>query len=68
MRTPTGWGPARNLGDINTASTEFCPFVSHDGRYLFFTRATPREGLPPERNIHVARFDVLLDRLGLRVD
>jgi Tol biopolymer transport system component len=65
-RTPTGWGPAKHLGDaINTASTEFCPFVSHDGKYLFFTRATPREGLPPERNIYVARFDVIRARLGI---
>ena len=64
-RTASGWSPARNLGAaINTAATEFCPFVSHDGRYLFFTRAVPREGAPPERNIYVVRLDALLRRLG----
>ena len=66
-RTPDGgWTPARNLGPtINTAATEFCPFVSHDGRYLFFTRATPQPGgAPPVRNIHVVRLDVLLEKVG----
>lgn len=60
------WTPARNLGPgINTAATEFCPFVSHDGRYLFFTRATPQpDGAPPVRNIYVVRFDVLSKRMG----
>ncbi len=33
------WGPLLNLGDaINTADTEFCPMVTPDGRYLFFSR------------------------------
>lgn len=61
-RTATGWSPAVNLGkSINTPATEFCPFVTADGRYLFFTRATPRAGgAPPERNIHVVRFDLVL--------
>ena len=64
-RTPTGWTPARNLGPtINTAETEFCPFVSHDGRYLFFTRAIAQPGgAAPVRNVYVARFDVILARL-----
>ena len=64
-RTPTGWGPAVNLGPtINTPATEFCPFVSPDGKYLFFTRAVPRTGAQPERNIFVVRFDALLKRIG----
>jgi hypothetical protein len=34
------WGPAINLGPaINTADTDFCPMVTPDGRYLFFSRA-----------------------------
>lgn len=37
--TDSTWGPAINLGpDINTAETEFCPMVTPDGRYLFFSR------------------------------
>jgi len=33
------WGPPVNLGNtINTADTEFCPMVTPDGRYLFFSR------------------------------
>ena len=63
-RTATGWSRGVNLGPtVNTAETEFCPFVSHDGRYLFFTRAVAREGAQPERNIHVVRFDALLRRV-----
>ena len=34
-----GWGKPVNLGDtINTPATEFCPMVTPDGRYLFFSR------------------------------
>jgi Tol biopolymer transport system component len=33
------WGPAINLGStINTPDHEFCPMVTPDGRYLFFSR------------------------------
>jgi hypothetical protein len=33
------WGPAINLGSaINTADTDFCPMVTPDGKYLFFSR------------------------------
>jgi len=32
------WGKSRNLGEIiNTPGPEYCPFVSHDGKYLFYT-------------------------------
>ena len=34
-----GWSEPVNLGDtINTPATEFCPMVTPDGRYLFFSR------------------------------
>lgn len=33
------WTKAKNMGSkINTEEHEFCPFVSQDGKYLFFTR------------------------------
>ena len=33
------WGAPVNLGStINTADTDFCPMVTPDGRYLFFSR------------------------------
>ena len=32
------WSPAKNMGDlINTEGHELCPFVTKDGKYLFFT-------------------------------
>lgn len=35
----SSWGPAINLGAaINTSDHEFCPMVTPDGRYLFFSR------------------------------
>lgn len=39
FRDPVGeWMPAVNLGErINTPSSEFCPTLSPDGSYLFFT-------------------------------
>ena len=33
------WSPAKNMGDaINTSSYEFCPYVTPDGKFLFFSR------------------------------
>lgn len=34
------WGVARNLGSaVNSPKSECCPFVSRDGKFLFFIRA-----------------------------
>jgi hypothetical protein len=63
-KTPTGWTTARNLGaQVNTPAVEFCPFVSRDGRYLYFTRVVTLPDQRQERNIFVVRFDDLLERL-----
>lgn len=33
------WQKAKNMGSVvNTAGYEFCPFVTSDGKYLFFSR------------------------------
>jgi hypothetical protein len=33
------WQPAKNLGkEINAERTEYCPFVTPDGQYFFFTK------------------------------
>lgn len=33
-----GWTPAVNMGNtINSDRLDYCPFVSHDGKFLFFT-------------------------------
>jgi glyoxylase-like metal-dependent hydrolase (beta-lactamase superfamily II) len=39
FKNPDGtWGEAINLGDaVNTPATNFCPSVSSDGKYLFFS-------------------------------
>ena len=38
-----GWTQAVNLGDaVNTEHLEFCPSVSRDGKYLFFTSNRPK--------------------------
>jgi len=40
-----GWTRAVNLGDaINTSATEFCPKVTPDGKYLFYTSRSTGEG------------------------
>jgi hypothetical protein len=34
------WTPAKNMGDaINTNGYEFCPYVTPDGKFLFFSRS-----------------------------
>lgn len=41
-----GWGALVNLGpDINTAGLEYCPMLTPDGKYLFFSR---RRSEPPD--------------------
>jgi hypothetical protein len=58
------WTTPRNLGPlVNTTAVEFCPFVSRDGRYLYFTRVTTIDPQRAERNIYVVRFDALRERL-----
>jgi Tol biopolymer transport system component len=58
------WTRPRNLGPtVNSNGTEFCPFVSRDGHYLFFTRISPPGVSPLTRNIFVVRFDELRDRI-----
>ena len=33
------WQAAKNMGNaVNTSGYEFCPFVSADGKHLFFSR------------------------------
>ncbi|MET2984435.1 TolB-like translocation protein [Aureibaculum conchae] len=32
------WSKAKNMGEVvNTSGHEICPFVTHDGKYLFYT-------------------------------
>jgi Tol biopolymer transport system component len=55
------WTPPRNIGPlVNTPATEFCPFVSRDGKYLYFTRITPTGPQSVVRNIYRVRFEALL--------
>jgi len=46
FRTDDGsWSPAVNMGDeINTSATDYCPKVSPDGRFLFYTSRSTGEG------------------------
>lgn len=46
VRTPDGrWSELAALGDeVNTALTDYCPSLSADGRYFFFSRRTPQGG------------------------
>jgi Tol biopolymer transport system component len=63
-RSGKTWTAPRNLGSlVNTDATEFCPFVSRDGRFLYFTRITSSAGGQLERNVYVVRFDGLRERL-----
>jgi WD40-like Beta Propeller Repeat len=57
-KIPSGWTTPTNLGPtINTTGTEFCPFVSRDGRSLYFTRVSTLADKRVVRNVYVVRFD-----------
>jgi Tol biopolymer transport system component len=39
------WSPPRNLGEVmNADRSDFCPMMSPDGQYFFFSSARPRFG------------------------
>lgn len=46
FRQPDGrWGELQNMGaDINSDKSEYCPKLSHDGKYLFFTSQRSGKG------------------------
>jgi Tol biopolymer transport system component len=55
------WTPAENLGDlVNSPAREYCPFVSPDGRYLFFTSERAFTDDPLARAL---TFDELTERI-----
>lgn len=44
-RTDGSWGEPVHLGDtVNTDQTDFCPFVTPDGKYFFFSRRHTVDG------------------------
>ena len=44
-RSDGGWGEPVHLGDkVNTEHTDFCPFVTPDGKYFFFSRRHTVDG------------------------
>jgi Tol biopolymer transport system component len=41
LKPDGGWSDLKNLGpEINSDQTDFCPMVTPDGKYLFFSRRT----------------------------
>jgi Tol biopolymer transport system component len=55
------WSSPRHLpAAINSTSIEFCPSLSPDGRYLYFTSARPMEMISPE---HAVTYRDVLGRL-----
>jgi hypothetical protein len=67
FRRQGAWTTPRNVGPlVNTSATEFCPFVSRDGTYLYFTRITPTGPQSVVRNIYRVRFEPILAGLAAR--
>lgn len=72
FRDGTQWSAPRNLGDsINTSAREYCPAVSPDGQYFFFTSkraapAGPATGAKPPQTVDglTAQYDAIENGLG----
>jgi len=56
------WAPARNLTDLNSKNLDYCPFVSPDGKTLFFT--SERHQLPVSFTGSKATFQKIKDVAG----
>lgn len=59
FRTGSTWGPPINLGpSINTPDIDFCPMVTPDGKYLFFSRRYGEGGWETAKDADVFWVDV----------
>lgn len=59
------WTPARRLPfPINTEATESYPFVSPDGRYLFFTSERNFVSIPMRKKIDYRELQTMLHKAG----
>lgn len=59
-RRGESWSEPQNLGArVNSEATEFCPMVSPDGRYLYFSRIPRVNGVAQSNEIWVVAIDVL---------
>jgi Tol biopolymer transport system component len=65
FRSGSTWGPPINLGpSINTADVDFCPMVTPDGKYLFFSRRYGEGGWDTAKDADVFWVDVaVVERL-----
>lgn len=67
FRDPDGsWHEAVNLGpEVNTPALEYCPFVTADGRWLFFSRKGAAGNVhPTDRPLDLAEFMAWTDAPG----
>jgi Tol biopolymer transport system component len=56
------WMPAKNLGDkTNSRYLDYCPFVSADKKYFFFTSDRMDTDLFSDKNLNWAAFNALAD-------
>lgn len=59
------WSPARNLGpEINSARNDYCPTVSHDGRYLYFASERGFSDAPLARPVATEEWTRMLGAPG----
>ena len=62
-RTGDGWSTPQDLGPrVNSTAVEFCPMVSPDGRWLYFSRIPVVNGVQQSNEIWVVAIDVLPPR------
>ncbi|MCK5127451.1 MAG: PD40 domain-containing protein [candidate division Zixibacteria bacterium] len=59
------WSEAINLGGkVNSPANELCPFVTRDGKYLFFTSAKTTVSLQAEPTLTIDRLKARLNGSG----
>lgn len=57
------WTKAKHMGDkINTPGSEYCPMISPDGKYLFFTSARRSTRRIPDKPLTYDNFKKIHSR------
>jgi hypothetical protein len=68
-KTATGtWGKGVNLAAVNSPYMDYCPYVTADKKYLYFTSDRPLKTTPFKKRLNTKALKAMLNAPGNRFD